>query len=345
MRARNRPRPSRRLSISAFAPRSGAYRRPRLPNWRALKRKPPPRQRYKPRSATPMRIRLPRTRPIGSSSGKIQRTDRRFAEKRHGADEGSPSRQGRHQPQGCRANDAGVTIGTGEGGNAFGDRFFIRGFDARNDVFVDGIRDPAVNIRENFFTEQVEILKGPSADDQRPRHRRRRDQHRHQAGNDRGQLLQRRLEIRERQHQALHVRRQPGHQPDARCPRRWHVAERRYLGARLYDRRSLGRIGGREVVADQLDKYYGQLHPHQSERTAGLRRSLQHRGPRAGDFGRCSARYLLRVRESRLSAGDAGYRNADRPVPDQRPSVVDQRIPGRAIGAQLHRDDSRAGNR
>ncbi|MGA8499523.1 MAG: TonB-dependent siderophore receptor [Xanthobacteraceae bacterium] len=58
---------------------------------------------------------------------------------------------------------AGVTLGTGEGGNAFGDRFFIRGFDARNDVFVDGIRDPAVNIRENFFTEQVEILKGPSA--------------------------------------------------------------------------------------------------------------------------------------------------------------------------------------
>jgi catecholate siderophore receptor len=58
---------------------------------------------------------------------------------------------------------AGVTLGTGEGGNAFGDRFFVRGFDARNDVFVDGIRDPAVNIRENFFTEQVEILKGPSA--------------------------------------------------------------------------------------------------------------------------------------------------------------------------------------
>jgi catecholate siderophore receptor len=28
-------------------------------------------------------------------------------------------------------------------------------------VFVDGIRDPAVNIRENFFTEQIEILKGP----------------------------------------------------------------------------------------------------------------------------------------------------------------------------------------
>jgi catecholate siderophore receptor len=58
---------------------------------------------------------------------------------------------------------AGVTLGSGEGGNAFGDRFFIRGFDARNDVFVDGIRDPAVSIRENFFTEQIEILRGPAS--------------------------------------------------------------------------------------------------------------------------------------------------------------------------------------
>ena len=58
---------------------------------------------------------------------------------------------------------AGVTLGTGEGGNAFGDRFFIRGFDARNDVFIDGIRDPAISIRENFFTEQVEILRGPAS--------------------------------------------------------------------------------------------------------------------------------------------------------------------------------------
>ena len=58
---------------------------------------------------------------------------------------------------------AGVTLGTGEGGSAFGDRFFIRGYDARNDVFIDGVRDPGVSIRENFFTEQVEILRGPSS--------------------------------------------------------------------------------------------------------------------------------------------------------------------------------------
>jgi len=58
---------------------------------------------------------------------------------------------------------AGITLGSGEGGNAFGDRFFIRGFDARNDVFVDGVRDAGVSIRENFDDEQIEILRGPAS--------------------------------------------------------------------------------------------------------------------------------------------------------------------------------------
>jgi catecholate siderophore receptor len=58
---------------------------------------------------------------------------------------------------------AGVSLGSGEGGNAFGDRFFIRGFDARNDVFIDGVRDSGVSVRENFFTEQIEILRGPGS--------------------------------------------------------------------------------------------------------------------------------------------------------------------------------------
>ena len=60
-------------------------------------------------------------------------------------------------------NTAGVTLGTGEGGNAFGDRFFIRGFDARNDIFIDGVRNSGVSVRENFFTEQIEILRGPGS--------------------------------------------------------------------------------------------------------------------------------------------------------------------------------------
>jgi len=57
----------------------------------------------------------------------------------------------------------GVTIGTGEGGNAFGDRFIIRGFEARNDVFVDGMRDPGVTSRDIFAVEQLEVSKGPSS--------------------------------------------------------------------------------------------------------------------------------------------------------------------------------------
>jgi catecholate siderophore receptor len=55
-----------------------------------------------------------------------------------------------------------VTLGTGEGGNAFGDRIFIRGFEARNDVYIDGLRDPGVSSREIFGVEQIEVIKGPS---------------------------------------------------------------------------------------------------------------------------------------------------------------------------------------
>lgn len=57
----------------------------------------------------------------------------------------------------------GVTLGTGEGGNAFGDRIFIRGFDARNDTYVDGVRDPGVTGREVFAVQQIEIVKGPAS--------------------------------------------------------------------------------------------------------------------------------------------------------------------------------------
>ena len=57
----------------------------------------------------------------------------------------------------------GITLGTGENGNAFGDRYIIRGQEARSDVFVDGLRDPGMSIRESFAVEQVEISKGPNS--------------------------------------------------------------------------------------------------------------------------------------------------------------------------------------
>jgi catecholate siderophore receptor len=57
----------------------------------------------------------------------------------------------------------GITLGTGENGNAFGDRYVIRGQEARSDVFVDGLRDPGMTIRESFAVEQIEISKGPNS--------------------------------------------------------------------------------------------------------------------------------------------------------------------------------------
>lgn len=60
-------------------------------------------------------------------------------------------------------NQPGITVGTGENGNAFGDRYIIRGHEARSDVFVDGLRDPGMTTRETFAVEQVEITKGPSS--------------------------------------------------------------------------------------------------------------------------------------------------------------------------------------
>ncbi len=57
----------------------------------------------------------------------------------------------------------GITLGTGENGNAFGDRYIIRGHEARSDVFVDGLRDPGMTVRESFAVDQIEISKGPSS--------------------------------------------------------------------------------------------------------------------------------------------------------------------------------------
>ncbi len=57
----------------------------------------------------------------------------------------------------------GITLGTGENGNAFGDRYIIRGQEARSDVFVDSLRDPGMTIRETFAVDQIEISKGPSS--------------------------------------------------------------------------------------------------------------------------------------------------------------------------------------
>ncbi|MFT3763407.1 MAG: TonB-dependent receptor [Pseudoxanthomonas sp.] len=57
----------------------------------------------------------------------------------------------------------GITFTAGEGGNATGDRPFIRGFDGQSNTFIDGLRDVGMQTREVFNLEQIEVVKGPSS--------------------------------------------------------------------------------------------------------------------------------------------------------------------------------------
>ena len=58
-------------------------------------------------------------------------------------------------------NVAGISLAAGEGGSQ-GDNL-IRGFTARNDLYIDGMRDFGSYYRDPFNTEEVEVLQGPSS--------------------------------------------------------------------------------------------------------------------------------------------------------------------------------------
>ena len=60
-------------------------------------------------------------------------------------------------------NVTGISLQAGEGGGGQGDNLSLRGFPARTDIFLDGIRDVGQYNRDVFNLEQVDVLKGPSA--------------------------------------------------------------------------------------------------------------------------------------------------------------------------------------
>src|SRR4029453_746829 len=60
-------------------------------------------------------------------------------------------------------NVTGITFQAGEGGTPAGDQMTIRGFSARTDMFVDGVRDSGGYSRDTFNLEQIEVAKGPSS--------------------------------------------------------------------------------------------------------------------------------------------------------------------------------------
>ncbi len=60
-------------------------------------------------------------------------------------------------------NVPGLTITAGEGGNPAGDNLTLRGFSARNDIFIDGVRDLSPQSRDPFNLEQIDVVKGPGS--------------------------------------------------------------------------------------------------------------------------------------------------------------------------------------
>lgn len=65
-------------------------------------------------------------------------------------------------------NTPGISFNAGE--NGFGtntNNFSMRGFDSSGNVFIDGVRDSGNYSRDIFNVEQVEVIKGPAADNGR----------------------------------------------------------------------------------------------------------------------------------------------------------------------------------
>jgi catecholate siderophore receptor len=62
-------------------------------------------------------------------------------------------------------NVPGVTVAIGEGGGGMnGDQFRIRGFQAKGDIYTDGLRDFGVYVRDSFAYDEIQVIKGPSSE-------------------------------------------------------------------------------------------------------------------------------------------------------------------------------------
>lgn len=58
----------------------------------------------------------------------------------------------------------GITFGAGEGGGGYGDSINLRGFNANNDITIDGVRDSAQYTRsDNFNLEAIELINGANS--------------------------------------------------------------------------------------------------------------------------------------------------------------------------------------
>ena len=70
--------------------------------------------------------------------------------------------QGANTLRDALRNVAGISLAAGEGG-AQGDNLTIRGFTARNDIFLDGMRDFGSYYRDPFNYQSIDVLQGPTS--------------------------------------------------------------------------------------------------------------------------------------------------------------------------------------
>ncbi len=177
-----------------------------------------------------MPIRRRRTRPIVWSSGKFSEPIANTPRSVTVLTQEVLARQGRHQPQGGRAAPRPAS----PSGPA-------KAATPSATVFSSAVSTPATTSSSTAFAIRPSIsarISSPSRS-RFSRDRRRSINGRGTAGGainivtkqatTEVELLQRRLEIRQRQHQARHLRRQSGHHSDARHPHGRHVAERQCL--------------------------------------------------------------------------------------------------------------------
>ena len=59
-------------------------------------------------------------------------------------------------------NVSGISLGAGENASQ-GDNLTLRGFSARSDIYLDGMRDFGSYYRDPFYLEQIQVLKGPAS--------------------------------------------------------------------------------------------------------------------------------------------------------------------------------------
>ncbi|HWE74956.1 MAG TPA: TonB-dependent siderophore receptor [Stellaceae bacterium] len=59
-------------------------------------------------------------------------------------------------------NVSGISLGAGEN-TSQGDNLTLRGFSARSDIYLDGMRDFGSYYRDPFYLEDIQVLKGPSS--------------------------------------------------------------------------------------------------------------------------------------------------------------------------------------